>query len=121
MTSLSDFQETLVARGCGCQRGDFPFFGFAINDYYLRIVLLIAINIILGVSLNLINGYTGQFSLGHAGFMAIGAYALRVFIQGESRRVVAHLFGNNEFALTMLFAHRAYSRVGWRLRWPGLS
>ncbi|WP_196593155.1 branched-chain amino acid ABC transporter permease [Pectinatus sottacetonis] len=37
-------------------------------------MIVICINIILSVSLNLINGYTGQFSLGHAGFMAIGAY-----------------------------------------------
>src|ERR1700752_1871362 len=45
-----------------------------INPYFLDIVLGIGINIILAVSLNLINGYTGQFSLGHAGFMAVGAY-----------------------------------------------
>src|SRR5437899_405081 len=45
-----------------------------INAYYLDIVLGIGINIILAVSLNLINGYTGQFSLGHAGFVAVGAY-----------------------------------------------
>lgn len=37
-------------------------------------IILICINIILSVSLNLINGYTGQFSIGHAGFMAVGAY-----------------------------------------------
>ena len=44
-------------------------------DQYVReIVLTIGINIILAVSLNLVNGFTGQFSLGHAGFMAIGAY-----------------------------------------------
>jgi branched-chain amino acid transport system permease protein len=42
--------------------------------YPLRIVILAGINIILAVSLNLINGFTGQFSIGHAGFMAIGAY-----------------------------------------------
>lgn len=47
----------------------------AINPYYYDILLGIGINIILAVSLNLINGYTGQFSLGHAGFMAVGAYA----------------------------------------------
>jgi len=44
------------------------------NAYYLDIITGIGINIILAVSLNLINGYTGQFSLGHAGFMAVGAY-----------------------------------------------
>src|ERR1700746_1695667 len=42
--------------------------------YYYDILINIGINIILAVSLNLINGYTGQFSLGHAGFMAVGAY-----------------------------------------------
>jgi len=44
------------------------------DSYVIRILNLCAIYIILGVSLNLINGFTGQFSLGHAGFMAIGAY-----------------------------------------------
>ena len=46
----------------------------AINSYYLQVIIFVGINITLAVSLNLINGYTGQFSLGHAGFMAIGAY-----------------------------------------------
>ena len=37
-------------------------------------LIFAGINVILAASLNLINGYTGQFSLGHAGFMAVGAY-----------------------------------------------
>ncbi len=49
-----------------------------INSYWLFISYDIGINIILAVSLNLINGYTGQFSLGHAGFMAVGAYTASV-------------------------------------------
>jgi branched-chain amino acid transport system permease protein len=44
------------------------------DNFTLRILNLCAIYAILGLSLNLINGFTGQFSLGHAGFMAIGAY-----------------------------------------------
>jgi branched-chain amino acid transport system permease protein len=44
------------------------------NRYYLGIAIDAGIGIILAVSLNLINGYTGQFSLGHAGFMAVGGY-----------------------------------------------
>ena len=44
------------------------------NHYYLGVAIDIGINVILAVSLNLINGHTGQFSLGHAGFMAVGAY-----------------------------------------------
>lgn len=46
----------------------------SINSYYYQIIIYCGINIVLAASLNLINGYTGQFSLGHAGFMAIGAY-----------------------------------------------
>src|SRR5437588_12017867 len=42
--------------------------------YYNRIIVLMGVNIILAVSLNIINGHAGQFSLGHAGFMAVGAY-----------------------------------------------
>src|SRR6202042_3769866 len=49
-----------------------------INSYWLFILYDIGINIILAVSLNLINGYTGQFSLGHTGFMAVGAYTAAV-------------------------------------------
>ncbi len=50
-------------------------FAGGISPYYFDILIGIGINIILAVSLNLVNGYTGQFSLGHAGFMAVGAYA----------------------------------------------
>ncbi len=48
---------------------------FQINPYYARIINLVGINITLAVSLNLINGLAGQFSIGHAGFMAVGGYA----------------------------------------------
>ena len=48
---------------------------FQINPYYARIINLVGINITLAVSLNLINGLTGQFSIGHAGFMAVGGYS----------------------------------------------
>ena len=45
-----------------------------LDAYKLRILNLCAIYTVLGLSMNLINGFTGLFSLGHAGFMAIGAY-----------------------------------------------
>ncbi|MGB4590117.1 MAG: branched-chain amino acid ABC transporter permease [Clostridiaceae bacterium] len=45
-----------------------------IDSYLFLNIVSIGINIILAVSLNLITGFTGQFSLGHAAFMAIGAY-----------------------------------------------
>jgi branched-chain amino acid transport system permease protein len=53
---------------------------FAVPEYrllsvYVQLILMyVGINIILAVSLNLVNGYMGEFSLAHAGFMAVGAY-----------------------------------------------
>ncbi|HHY81924.1 MAG TPA: branched-chain amino acid ABC transporter permease [Clostridiales bacterium] len=51
-----------------------------INDYLQATLATICINIILAVSLNLITGFTGQFSLGHAGFMSIGAYTCAIIL-----------------------------------------
>jgi len=45
-----------------------------INPYYYGVLVTIGINIILALSLNLVTGFTGQLHLGHAAFMAIGAY-----------------------------------------------
>lgn len=44
------------------------------NKYVQLVMMYVGINIILAVSLNLVNGYMGEFSLAHAGFMAVGAY-----------------------------------------------
>lgn len=49
-------------------------FEMGFSPFVKLMVLYVMINMILGLSLNLVNGFTGQFSLGHAGFMAIGAY-----------------------------------------------
>ncbi len=45
-----------------------------VNPYLQSALMYLGINIILATSLNLINGYLGEFSVGHAGFMAVGAY-----------------------------------------------
>lgn len=58
---------------------DFVFKGNFISPYFVRIMMLSGIAITLAVSLNLINGFTGQFSIGHAGFMAVGAYSSAYF------------------------------------------
>ena len=58
-------------------------FSHHVDPYHLDVLIGIGINIILAVSLNLVNGYTGQFSLGHAGFMSVGAYfsaAMSLFV-----------------------------------------
>ncbi len=46
-----------------------------LNDYLQFVLMSVAINAILCVSLNLVNGWMGEFSVGHAAFMALGAYA----------------------------------------------
>jgi branched-chain amino acid transport system permease protein len=58
---------------------DFVFKANLISPYFVRIMMLSGIAITLAVSLNLINGFTGQFSIGHAGFMAVGAYSSAYF------------------------------------------
>ncbi len=45
-----------------------------VSSYYLEIAILMGVFIIAAISLDIINGYAGQFSIGHAGFMAVGAY-----------------------------------------------
>ena len=59
-----------------------------LNSYVQLILMYVGINIILCTSLNLVNGYMGEFSVGHAGFMAVGAYAaslltVKVFPNGN--------------------------------------
>ena len=61
---------------------------FLAGDYIQRIVIIIGINVILVVSLNLSNGFTGVFSLGHVGFMAIGAYAASLLTLPVSLKAV---------------------------------
>jgi branched-chain amino acid transport system permease protein len=70
---------------------DFVFQGRMINPYISRIIMLCGISITLAVSLNLINGFTGQFSIGHAGFMAVGAYTSAYFSVNYGARVAAAL------------------------------
>ena len=65
--------------------------GVSISPYILQVICLAGINIILAVSLNLINGFTGQFSIGHAGFMAIGAYSSAFLTVTYGERIRAAL------------------------------
>ena len=49
-----------------------------LNPYVVQIMMYVGINMILTLSLNLVNGYMGEFSVGHAGFMGIGAYVASI-------------------------------------------
>jgi branched-chain amino acid transport system permease protein len=73
-----------------------------LTEYVQRIVLLAGINIILAVGLNLINGTTGQFSIGHAGFMAVGAYGA-AFVGVKIAPVLHGLLGTGPGADALIF------------------
>jgi ABC-type branched-subunit amino acid transport system permease subunit len=71
-----------------------------VGNYQVRIMLDTGVAIIAAVSLNIVNGYTGQFSIGHAAFMAIGGYvagfityygSLRIWGDYAARPGIAHL------------------------------
>jgi len=73
-----------------------------INSFYEITIATICINIILAVSLNLVTGFTGQFSLGHAGFMSIGAYTCAI-INMHMNSTAGFLFGTLAGALIATF------------------
>ncbi len=83
---------------------NFVFAGRMISPYFSRILMLCGIAITMAVSLNLINGFTGQFSIGHAGFMAVGAYSSAYFSVNYGARLAATL-GDGTFGwVVALFA-----------------
>jgi len=68
------------------------------DSYIKRVLNLCAIYTILGLSMNLVNGFTGLFSLGQAGFMAIGAYTVAIFtVPLEARAMIFYLKPMNAF------------------------
>ncbi len=92
------------------------------NPYYLDILITCGINVTLAVSLNLINGYTGQFSLGHAGFMGVGAYAAAV-LTTSAGSVLLGVFGGQEwllFAVALLGGGIAAALAGFVVGVPSL-
>ena len=56
------------------------------GSYYESVLILFFINVILAASLNLTNGITGIFSLGHAAFMALGAYISSILTLSEKMK-----------------------------------
>src|SRR5689334_11355662 len=58
-----------------------------LNPFYSKLIVDIGTNIILAVSLTVVNGFTGQFSIGHAAFMAVGAYTTAAIVYYGSLRL----------------------------------
>lgn len=66
--------------------------GFILDAYQTRILNLCATYTVLGLSMNLVNGFTGLFSLGQAGFMAVGAYVTTIlFLSPASKESLFYL------------------------------
>ena len=63
----------------------------ALDLYVVRVLSVCGIHVMLAVALNLVNGTTGQFSIGHAGFMAVGAYAGAITSTALDHRLGASL------------------------------
>jgi branched-chain amino acid transport system permease protein len=75
-----------------------------IDAFWELNIILMCINIILAASLNLINGFTGQFSIGHAGFMAVGAYMSAVLTVKFGSPFVLAIIGGAMAAAVLGFA-----------------
>jgi branched-chain amino acid transport system permease protein len=74
-----------------------------LNAFYSNMLILMMINIILAVSLHLVIGITGQFSIGHAGFLAVGAYVSAIItMKFELPFVLAIIIGGIVAALAGL-------------------
>jgi branched-chain amino acid transport system permease protein len=101
-------------------------FSERVDEYYLDILLNVGINVILAVSLNLVNGHTGQFSLGHAAFMAVGAYGSAI-VTLEMGQSLLRVFGGAGWvaeSLTFLIALTVgglcAALLGWLVGMPSL-
>lgn len=100
-----------------------------LDGYKLRIINLIAINAILGLSLNLIYGMTGMFSLGHAGFMAIGAYVSALLILTAEQKTSMWILDpiapwllhvHSPFVVSLIVAGLVAALFGWLIALPVL-
>ena len=87
-----------------------------IDPYIAQIFMYIGINVIMTASLNLVNGYLGEFSVGHAAFMAVGAYAASFF----SLSIFSHC-GPLLFPLSLLAGGFASGVIGFLVAIPAFK
>src|SRR3982751_363912 len=85
-------------------------------EYAFQNINHIGIAIILAVSLNLVNGLTGQFSIGHAGFMAVGGYVTAVLLMRGPQEDPYRIF----FVFAALAGAAAAAVMGWIVGKPSL-
>ena len=92
--------------------------------FFVILSLTVGVNVVLAVSLNIINGMTGQFSIGHAGFMAVGAYIAGVVSKVLSEYGIAFLpEGVSDqllYAISLLVGGVAAAGFGFLVGLPSL-
>ena len=95
-----------------------------LTSYHLLIIMLVGINVVMTVSLGMVNGFTGQFSIGHAGFMAVGAYAsvfvTTILFQLLGRTLPGHIWGRGLFFLAILVGGICAAGAGFLIGLPTL-
>lgn len=93
-------------------------------EFVSVLAMKVGIAVILAVSLNIINGMTGQFSIGHAGFMAVGAYTASVFTMSLSAYrlsfLPAAMSDQVYFVLALLVGGGAAGLAGFLVGLPSL-
>jgi len=91
---------------------------------YAIILVSVGVNVVLATSLNVVNGFTGQFSLGHAGFMAVGAYTaakITVGLSGVQLILLPEAVSNQlVFAIALLAAMITAAIAGVLVGMPSL-
>lgn len=88
--------------------------GKVLNRYQANLLIPVCYNIILVVSLNLAAGFLGQLPLGHAGFMAVGAYTAAIFTKAVD------LPGSIEFVIAIVLAALMAGLFGVLIGLPAL-
>ncbi len=92
-----------------------------LNAYYIQLISLVGINIVMTVSLGMVNGFTGQFSIGHAGFMAVGAYTSAMITTTWLHLSTANPWvGYPVFVLSLLAGGLLAAGVGYLVGAPSL-
>ncbi|HOO31663.1 MAG TPA: branched-chain amino acid ABC transporter permease [Thermotogota bacterium] len=103
-----------------------------LNSYFIRIISLIGIFSIMAVSLTLVNGVSGMLSLGHAGFIAIGAYTsslLTMTVQQKEASFIltgvafplnTEILSNMPFFWATLIGGIAAAIMAFAVGWPSM-
>lgn len=93
------------------------------NPYYFSVIMYAGINVIMAASLNLVNGFTGQFSMGHAGFMAVGAYGsayITTTLQTTSPELMTGPMATVVFLASLFIGGGLAAAVGYVVGLPSL-